>query len=554
MTPPSLARPFPRRFWLGFLVLHVLALAVLGQFVREQMQPVDLPALHLDQGEKLHCVSYSPYYQPGQTPLDPSVRILREQIIADLKALAPLTACVRIYSVNQGLEQVPAVAQTLGLKVLLGAWIGMEADKNRIQIDTAVRLANEFPDTVKAVVVGNEVLLRREQTEAGLRAYIDEVRKRVKVPVTYADVWEFWTRHPDLASAVDFVTVHILPYWEDRPVAIEHALQHVTDVRALVVKQFSKPILIGETGWPSAGRQREAALPSRANQARYLREFIRKAHDEGWDYNFIEAIDQPWKRKLEGTVGGYWGILDTDLEPKFSWVAPVAEREGDRALIVAAVAGALVGALTCLAGVLKFGGRGRPLAVLAAASGGALAGAVMVLATEHAWVAYRNGLEWAVLTALGGAGALIPFLIALWAGCRPLTGGIAAWREGRSYIQCEIITRLLALVRFVVLFGAAAAALLLFADPRYRDFPTLLYAVPALSLACLAIFAPAWNRPGMEERCLAGIILLGGVGRWVSEPMNPEAILWASCCLVMALGGGLGKANQGEEGRQQPHR
>ncbi|MBL8445782.1 MAG: beta-1,6-glucan synthase [Zoogloeaceae bacterium] len=539
---------------MGFFLLHLLALAALGQFIRGQMQPVDLPALHLDQGEKLHCVSYSPYYQPGQTPLDPSVRILREQIIADLKALAPLTACVRIYSVNQGLEQVPGIAQTLGLKVLLGAWIGLEADKNRIQIDTAVRLANEFPDTVRAVVVGNEVLLRREQTEAGLRTYIDEVRKRVKVPVTYADVWEFWTRHSDLASAVDFVTVHILPYWEDRPVAIEHALQHVTDVRALVVKQFSKPILIGETGWPSEGRQREAALPSRANQARYLREFIRKAHDEGWDYNFIEAIDQPWKRRLEGTVGGYWGILDTDLKPKFSWTESVAERSGNQWVVVTTLTGAILGFLTSLAGVIKFSGRGRPIAVLAAAAGGAFAGAVAELAIEHAGVAYRSGLEWGVLMTLGVAGLLIPFLVALWAGCRPLTGGLAAWREGRGRMQCDIISRQIALVRFLVLFGGAAAALLLFADPRYRDFPTLLYAVPALSLASLAMFAPAWNRPGLEERCLAGIILLCGVGRWVSEPTNPQAILWASCCLVLALGGGLGKADQGEQGGQEPHR
>src|SRR5574340_184856 len=89
--PSSPPRSLPPRFWIGFLVLHLLALAGLAYFVANQLRPVQLPALHLAEGEKLHCVSYAPYYKPGQTPLDLSTRIPREQIVADLKALAPLT-------------------------------------------------------------------------------------------------------------------------------------------------------------------------------------------------------------------------------------------------------------------------------------------------------------------------------------------------------------------------------------------------------------------------------------------------------------------------------
>ena len=71
-----------------------------------------------------------------------------------------------------------------------------------------------------------------------------------------------------------------------------------------------KEILIGETGWPSAGRMREGALPSRTNQARVVSEILALAKRENFRVNLIEAYDQPWKRQLEGTVGGYWGLID----------------------------------------------------------------------------------------------------------------------------------------------------------------------------------------------------------------------------------------------------
>ena len=117
-------------------------------------------------------------------------------------------------------------------------------------------------------MVGNEVLLRGEMTAADLAANIRSVKSQVTIPVTYADVWEFWLRHREVYDAVDFVTIHILPYWEDFPIRARHAAAHVDAIRKRMAVAFpGKEILIGETGWPSAGRMREGALPSRANQA-----------------------------------------------------------------------------------------------------------------------------------------------------------------------------------------------------------------------------------------------------------------------------------------------
>src|SRR5690606_36731123 len=96
---------------------------------------------------------------------------------------------------------------------------------------TAVALANQYPEVISAVFVGNEVLLRGEMTPGDLIAAIGAVKAQVRVPVTYADVWEFWLRYREVVRAVDFITIHILPFWEDFPVKASHVAAHVDSLR-----------------------------------------------------------------------------------------------------------------------------------------------------------------------------------------------------------------------------------------------------------------------------------------------------------------------------------
>ena len=286
---------------------------------------VAMPPSPLAKGERLQCVSYAPF-RDKQTPLDFTTRIDAAQIDDDLSRLAKLTDCIRIYSVDVGLDQVPAIAQRHGLKVLLGIWVSNRRDRTEWQIKTGVELAKRFPDTIQSVIVGNEVLLRGEVTAETLAGYVRDVKAEVRQPVTYADVWEFWIRNATLAQDVDFITIHILPFWEDHPIPARHAADHIMSIYGHVAAAFpGRKLLIGEVGWPSAGRMREGALPSPASQARVMHDLLARTKAGDIRLNVIEAFDQPWKRLLEGTVGGHWGLItDPPRRFKFAWGQPVS--------------------------------------------------------------------------------------------------------------------------------------------------------------------------------------------------------------------------------------
>ncbi|MDR2032683.1 MAG: beta-1,6-glucan synthase [Azoarcus sp.] len=519
--------------WAALALVHFFGLCALLFWLYGEARPVPMHDVRLDAGEKLRCVSYAPFHRRGQTPFDAHLEISRQQIVEDLGALAAIADCVRTYAIDMGLEEVPAVARALGLKVLLGTWIGYERDRNARHLERAIALANEYRDVVRALIVGNEVLLRRELDDEAMRALLASARARSAVPVTYADVWEFWLKHDELADAVDFITIHILPFWEDEPVDIGQALVHVAETRARVSAHFAgKSILIGETGWPGAGRQRGESRPSKVNQARYVREFVQRAHAEGWDYNLIEAIDQPWKRRQEGTVGGYWGMLDAaTLRPKFALAGPVAERDSLVAPLAGAIAGAALALLLALAG--GHGAHARSFSRLAAVTlTGATSGLIAVLHGEHARLAYQSVTDWGALGAVAVAAVCTCAALARWRG-EVLAPADLAWRRVRRDRLGASAADVLSVLRGFILFAAAVAALLLLVSGRYRDFPSLLYLTPAAIYGVIG-----WRREGgfSRDECIcAGIIVFCALARWLPEPANPQAAGWMLTGLALAL-------------------
>jgi len=497
--------------------------------------------------ERIACLSYAPYRRPGQTPFDPEQRVSRQQIEADLRILATRTDCVRTYSIDQGLDQVPAVARELGMTVLLGAWLGRDRARNDEELALAVALARAESAVVRAVVVGNEVLLRRELPEHALRAAIVQVRQALRdakpdgsaIPVTYADVWEFWLEHPALAEVVDFVTIHALPYWEDEPVGIDQAVAHVVATYRLAQAALpGRDILLGETGWPRAGRARRSATAGRVEQARFVREFVRAARIEGIPYNLIEAFDQPWKRSLEGAMGGHWGLFDSAGTPAFPWHGRVEADPRWRDGLAGGAFGALVFALLALAS------RARARDVLGHALAGLAVGALAVVQFRHAIAWQRDGYEWLLAIAGMASSALFGWLAArhllppqpaipALPAIHTLLRDLAA--PGRLAARSRHVNTatLLGALRFAFLFAAAFTIVLLVFDARYRGFPWPFFAVPLGAALLLAMQGERLPPDAREERALAVVAVLGAPFVLAFETLaNREALVFLGVLLA----------------------
>jgi exo-beta-1,3-glucanase (GH17 family) len=499
---------------------------------------VPMPPSPLDPGEKFYCISYAPF-RGSQTPLDLSTKIEPAQIEQDLARLAKVTGCVRTYSVDFGLDQVPEIAQRHGLKVLLGLWVSSHADRTQFQISTGIALANRFPDVVRAIVVGNEALLRGEVSAATLEEMIRGVKSRVKMPVTYADVWEFWLRYRELARAVDFVTIHILPYWEDDPVAARAAADHVDTIRKRVAENFpGKEIVIGEVGWPSAGRMREGALPSPANQARVMADVLERGKRESFRVNVIEAFDQPWKRALEGTVGGHWGLFDdATRRQKFVWGMPVSNHPH---WPWQAAFGVCVAVLVFAAaiGAQRRGGSGAGEITLrawcAVALNAAVAGVLSAWTIENvlieslgigSWLAELSFAAIAIAVPIAGAAVMVRPV------GPPAFARIIGPKANRVHDPLALLLGVLLMALTVL---AMQSALALSFDPRYRDFPfapLTAAAFPFLLLNLLAL--PAIGARALAET-FAGVVLgLCGIFIVWNETIANWQALWFAAVLAL---------------------
>ena len=311
------------------LVVAAVHAAMWG-VLREKQQAPDFKGI-------LPSVSYAPFEGTAHPDVDNIPNA--EKIRADLKTLAPLTRAIRLYSSTGGVELVPPIANEVGLKVTVGAWIDKNVDRNEREMLSAIELARRNGN-VNGIVVGNETIYRGEQKIEDLIKLIQRVKGSVNVPVTTGEIWNIWLEHPELASSVDFIAAHILPYWEgfsDKQ-AVDQALIIYQKLRDAFP---GKRIVIAEFGWPSAGYNLKNANPGPFEQAVTLRNFVSRAEAIGMEYNIVEAIDQPWKY-FEGGVGPYWGILNAAREPKFAWSGPVVDEAYWKLATIALLVGVLM--------------------------------------------------------------------------------------------------------------------------------------------------------------------------------------------------------------------
>lgn len=287
-------------------------------------------------------ISYGPH-RDGQTPGTSGPT--REQIREDLHILKKHWSFMRMYAVGPESEMVLQIIRQehLPMKVMLGAWIAMEykvadggiaveeypqaREANRRQIETLVRLANEYPDIVPAVTVGNETQVfwsaHKVPTESLIR-FIREVRSRTKVPVATADDFNYWNKPESriLARELDFIVTHIYALWAGQP--LERALPFTEEKYAEVSKLHPGYVFVlGEAGWAtqkhSEGEQAKLIKGEvgEDQQKTFYDEFVKWTTREKITNCFFEAFDENWKGGPHpDEVEKHWGVYRADRTPK----------------------------------------------------------------------------------------------------------------------------------------------------------------------------------------------------------------------------------------------
>jgi exo-beta-1,3-glucanase (GH17 family)/glycosyltransferase involved in cell wall biosynthesis len=272
------------------------------------------------------------FFQRYQNPFNQSFPS-DDEIASDMKLLHQYTSRIRTYSMQEN-PQVFRLAQKEGLKVMAGAQIDTRLDNNEKELDALIAVSRRYPDTIERVQVGNEVLFRNNIPVDKMISYLDRARAHIRQPVSIAEPDYIWLKYPELADHVDYITIHLFPFWNGVAVSSEQirgedqgAVRQAEEAYLQIKQRFpNKHIVVGEIGWPSNGDHRERAYPSISNEAIFDRQWLIWAKRNNVDYYLFEAFDQPWKENLgEGRTGAYWGIFNADRQLKFPFTGPVIE-------------------------------------------------------------------------------------------------------------------------------------------------------------------------------------------------------------------------------------
>ncbi len=230
----------------------------------------------------------------------------------------------------------------LPIKALLGIWLEAEISnhegcpwldepipeaelaantlRNLAELKRGIDLANEYPDIVVAVNVGNEALVEWNDHMVPLEkviTYVKQVKASIQQPVTVADNYEWWILDgAPLAAVVDFLGVHTYPAWEEKEIdeALAYTIENIDRVHAALP---DKPIAILEAGWATVAVE-FADRANEANQTRYYRELGDWAATTNTTVFFFEAFDEPWKGDPNNPLGAekHWGLFNVDRTPK----------------------------------------------------------------------------------------------------------------------------------------------------------------------------------------------------------------------------------------------
>ncbi|WP_411895761.1 glycosyl hydrolase family 17 protein [Winogradskyella sp. A2] len=261
----------------------------------------------------VHGLCSSPY-EEGQKPGD---QLSESQIHRRLEIMKPHTEWIRSFSCTDGNEMIPKIAKKMGMKTLVGAWLGDDPEINEKELEGLISLCHE--GLVDIAAVGNEVMYRGDLTEAELLDKLHYVKASIKdldIPVGYVDAYYEFEERPAVTEACDIILANCYPFWEGCD--LDYSLLYMKDMYNKAKRAGNgKRTVITETGWPSEGTNLQGAFPSEENAIKYFINTQKWSQEEDIEIFYFSSFDESWKVGAEGDVGAYWGIWDTNEQPKF---------------------------------------------------------------------------------------------------------------------------------------------------------------------------------------------------------------------------------------------
>lgn len=251
-------------------------------------------------------------YEEGQKPGD---IVTEEQVRRRMEVLKPHAKWVRTFSCTEGNELIPKVAKEMGIKTLVGAWLGKDPEVNEREIKGLIKLAKK--GLVDIAAVGNEVMYRKDLSEEELLDFIGKVKKQIPdIKVGYVDAYYEFSHRPKITQACDVILCNCYPFWEGCP--FENSLDYMKQMYYQAVEAGSgKEVIITETGWPSMGENLRGAVPSADHARDYFINTQLWASEDQVPVFYFSSFDESWKVGAEGIVGAYWGIWDKNEKLKF---------------------------------------------------------------------------------------------------------------------------------------------------------------------------------------------------------------------------------------------
>jgi len=289
------------------------------------------------------AVSYG-CYRRGQAPgvKGPS----EAEIEQDLRIVQNHWNLIRLYGSDEDSERILKTIRKrrFPFKVMLGVWLENETGRperkqeNRKQALTGIKLANEFPDIISAVSVGNETQVSwsaHRMDQKDLINYIRLVRNNTRVPVTTADDYSFWITSESkiIADETDFIVTHLYSMWNG--ITVENAIEWMDRIlfQEVMPMHPEKLTVIGEAGWATNLNARKTGHGEQASLIKGTADLASQEHYLIQLHNWIlktrvttflfEAFDEPWKGGGENSdpdeVEKHWGVFYENRKPKASF-------------------------------------------------------------------------------------------------------------------------------------------------------------------------------------------------------------------------------------------